>query len=234
MANMEQRIELNGIRVVYTLERKRVKNVNLRVRGGALYVSAPRWIPVSVIEGFLRERADYILGALERTERVSLPCAAGETLPWRGRRLTLVLERAAKSSLRAEGDTLRLALRDPDDAACVERALKKGYRDESERLCAAYLEALLPRFASRGVPRPELRMRAMRSCWGVCHPAKRSVTFNALLAAVPDACIEYVVAHELTHFLHADHSPAFYAVLARVIPDWKARRRALRSWSALL
>ena len=234
MRDMERKIDLNGIAVDYTLERKRVKNVNLRVRGGKVFVSAARWVPLAVIEGFLRERADFILGALERTEKAALPCRDGEELPWRGRRLTLALERASRSSARVEGARLRLALRDPERGESVRRALKKWYRGESERLCLLYLDRLCPQFAAMGVPRPEIRMRAMHACWGSCRPAKKAVTFNAMLAAVPDACIEYVVAHELTHFLHADHSPAFYAALARVIPDWKARRRELRAFAALL
>ena len=234
MKDMERTIKLNGTALAYTLERKQIKNVNLRVRGGRVYVSAPRWIPLAVIEGFLRERADFVLAALERTVKAALPCAGGETLPWRGRTLTLVLERGAKASVRVEGDRLLAVLREPGDEASVRRALEKWYRGESDRLCAAYLERLYPHFAALGVPRPEMRMRTMHAAWGVCHPKKRSVTFNALLASVPDACIEYVVAHELTHFLRADHSSAFYAALARVIPDWKARRKTLRAYSSLL
>ncbi|MBQ3480915.1 MAG: M48 family metallopeptidase [Oscillospiraceae bacterium] len=231
---MERTIDLNGIPTAYTLERKRVKNVNLRVHGGALFVSAPRWIPLAAIESFLRSRADFILGALERTAGTALPCAEGEALFWHGRALTLALGRASRVSLRVEGDVLRLALRAPDDGESVRRALDKCFRAESEALCRAALERLWPRFAALGVPRPEIRMRSMRSCWGNCRPAKRVVTFNARLAAVPEDCVEYVVAHELTHFLHADHSPAFYAALACVIPDWQARRRRLRAFSSVL
>ena len=234
MKNMERIIVLDGKTIEYDLERKRVKNVNLRVRGGKVFVSAPRWIPLAVIEGFLRERADFILGALERTEKALLPCSDGAAIPYRGRTLTLALERASRASLRVEGAVLRAALRTPEDGESVRRALEKWYRGESERLCLYYFERLFPHFAALGVPRPEIRMRAMRSCWGNCRPAKRAVTFNALLAAADDACIEYVVAHELTHFLYADHSPAFYAALAAVIPDWKARRKALRPYAALL
>ncbi len=231
---MERTIDLNGIPTAYTLERKRVKNVNLRVRGGALFVSAPRWVPLAAIESFLRSRAAFILGALARTERTALPRAEGEKLFWHGAALTLALERGPRAAARVEGDALRLALRSPGDGESVRRALDKCFRAESEAICRAALERLWPRFAALGVPRPELRMRSMRSCWGNCRPAKRVVTFNARLAAVPEDCVEYVVAHELTHFLHADHSPAFYAVLARVIPDWKTRRRALRAFSSVL
>ena len=235
MMDMKRTISLNGIPTVYTLERKRVKNVNLRVRGGEVFVSAPRWVPSAMIEGFLRERADFILGALARTERTPFPpCEDGAALPWRGQTLTLALARASRSSARVEGDTLRLCVRDAQSAESVRRALDRWYRAESEALCLAAFDRLYPQFAALGVPRPEIRMRAMRSCWGNCRPAKRVVTFNARLAAVPEDCVEYVVAHELTHFLHADHSPAFYAALARAIPDWKARRRELRAFAALL
>ena len=235
MGDMKRTISLNGIPTVYTLERKRVKNVNLRVRGGEVFVSAPRWVPSAVIEGFLRERADFILGALERTERTPFPpCEDGAPLPWRGRTLTLALGRGSRSSARVEGGVLRLCVRDAQDAEGVRRALDRWYRAESEALCLEAFDRLYPQFAALGVPRPEIRMRAMRSCWGNCRPAKKVVTFNARLAAVPEGCVEYVVAHELTHFLHADHSSAFYAALARVIPDWKVRRRELRAFAALL
>ena len=117
MEDMKRTISLNGIPTAYTLERKRVKNVNLRVRGGEVFVSAPRWVPPAVIDGFLRERADFILGALERTERTPFPpCEDGAALPWRGRTLTLALGRGSRSSARVEGGVLRLCVRDAQDA----------------------------------------------------------------------------------------------------------------------
>ena len=232
---MKRTLHVNGTTLDYSLERKKVKNVNLRVRGGEVFVSAPRWVPLAMIEAFLRERSDYIFDALERTEKSSfLPCSDGEALPFCGRDLTLELGYASRATVEPERDALRVSLRTPEDEESVRRAIEKWYRSESERLCLASFEKLWPHFAALGVPYPEIRMRSMRSCWGNCRPAKRVVTFNARLAAVPESCIDYVVAHELTHFLHADHSPAFYGALARVIPDWKARRKTLRSYAALL
>ena len=232
---MKHTIVLDGRIIPYTLERKRVKNVNLRVRGGELFVSAPRWVPLAVIESFLRSRTGFILGALERAEQSpSLSYEDGAALPYLGRSFTLVLEKAPRSSVRVEGGTLRAALRSPEDPQSVRRVLDKWYRGESERLCRTYCEALYPHFAALGVPRPEIRMRAMRAAWGNCRPRSGVVTFNARLAAVPEDCVEYVVAHELCHFLYADHSAAFYAALARVIPDWKKRRAALRRRASLL
>jgi predicted metal-dependent hydrolase len=232
---MKYLLSLGGTPVEYTLERKRVKNINLRVRGGEVFVSAARWVPRDVIEQFLLSRAGLILRAVEQSapprER---RWVSGERLFYLGRELTLCVEKGSQSRVTAQGDLLRVEVRETGNAERVERALAAWYRAESERLCREACDRLYPRFAPLGVPRPEIRMRAMRSCWGNCRPAKKVVTFNARLAAVPEDCVEYVVAHELTHFLHADHSPAFYAALARVIPDWKARRRELRAFAALL
>lgn len=233
---MKHSIRLGSVVVPYTLERKRVKNINLRVRGGEVFVSAARWVPLGVIESFLASRADYLLAAMARTApREAHRYLPGETFYVLGRPLTLALFKGAGTEIHAEGERLCVTLRAPEDPEAVARALAGWYRAESERLCRTYCARLLPRFAPYGVPQEiEIKMRSMRSCWGNCRPARRLVTFNALLAAVPETSIEYVVAHELTHFLHADHSPAFYAALARVLPDWKPRRAAMKPYGELL
>ena len=85
-----------------------------------------------------------------------------------------------------------------------------------------------PYFEKRGVAFPEIKFRKMKTQWGNCHPMSGVLTFNTRLAYAPTECIEYVVAHELTHFLQPNHSPLFYAELEKVMPDWKARRQRLK------
>lgn len=80
-----------------------------------------------------------------------------------------------------------------------------------------------------GGVRPTLKARRMKTRWGVCMPGKRQITLNLRLAEKPLAAVEYVVVHEYAHFVHCDHSPAFWAVVARILPDYKARRALLRA-----
>lgn len=224
-------VRIGGETLVYTLERKRVKNINLRVkRDGSVCVSAASWVPPRVIDGFVLSRGAFLLRARAQAE----DRRGGAAPRYLGRPLRLVPEKGPRACVRPDGAQLRVALRTPDDAESVRRAVERWYRAESERLCLQAFERLYPQFAALGVPRPEIRMRAMRSAWGNCRPARRVVTFNSMLAAADEACIEYVVAHELAHFLHADHSPAFYAALARVVPDWKARRARLKKLASEL
>ena len=85
-----------------------------------------------------------------------------------------------------------------------------------------------------GVPLPALKLRRMRSQWGNCHWRQGYITLNTALSRCPEELQDYVALHELVHFLHHDHGPGFYGVMDRLMPDWKVRRKLLRSYSAAL
>lgn len=89
-------------------------------------------------------------------------------------------------------------------------------------------EKVYPYFAKQGIPYPKITFRKMVSRWGSCHPQKKVLTFNTNLMYAPKDCILYVVLHEFTHFLQANHSPQFYAELEKVCPDWKNSRKMLK------
>ena len=104
----------------------------------------------------------------------------------------------------------------PDKAAAL--AL---FTQVSERYYPLFADVL-------GGMRPELRVRDMKSRWGVCAPGKRRITLALRLAARPVEQVEYVVLHEYCHFVHPDHQAGFWALMTRLMPDCKERRQALR------
>ena len=100
-------------------------------------------------------------------------------------------------------------------------------------LWRAELERRLPEVAARmgealGVSAPGWQLRSMTSRWGSCTPATKRVRINVALAAYPPTCLDYVVAHELTHLLEPSHGARFHALLARAYPDERAARALLR------
>ena len=94
----------------------------------------------------------------------------------------------------------------------------------SVQLCGA----VYPYFKARGVKYPQIKFRKMVSRWGSCQPTKGILTFNTNLMYAPKECIEYVVAHEFTHFLQANHSDKFYKELEKICPDRKMRQKQLK------
>jgi len=107
-------------------------------------------------------------------------------------------------------------------------------RKECEALLRRSLERVYPLVAPLGVTMPELKLRAMRSQWGNCHWAQGYITLNTALARCPEELRDYVALHELVHFLHRGHGPDFYARMDALMPDWRARRKALRRYGGAL
>lgn len=93
----------------------------------------------------------------------------------------------------------------------------------------ALSDRVYPAFAAAlGGQKPVVKVRDMTSRWGVCMPAKRQITFALRLYNMPPAAQIYVVVHEYCHFLVPNHSPAFWAEVEQLLPDWKARRALLK------
>ena len=99
---------------------------------------------------------------------------------------------------------------------------------ELKELIIGLCREVFPYFEKRGVEFPAIKFRKMVSQWGNCHPTKGVLTFNTNLVYAPIECIKYVVMHEFTHFLQANHSPLFYAELEAICPDYKERRKKLK------
>ncbi len=76
---------------------------------------------------------------------------------------------------------------------------------------------------------PKIKVRNMKSRWGVCHISKKYITLNLQLLSKPMPCIEYVVLHEYAHFIQPNHSKKFWAVVEHYMPDYKERRKLLKS-----
>lgn len=128
-----------------------------------------------------------------------------------------------------------------DRADWIIRALERQGQQEKQPLeqlprpvCIQRLrlavERMYPLVAVFGVEHPQLRLRKMKSQWGNCHYRQGYITLNTALAACPEELQDYVALHELVHFLHPDHGPGFYASMDKLMPDWKERRKKLKSY----
>jgi len=110
---------------------------------------------------------------------------------------------------------------------------RKKYFDESEirSIITDICYRVFPNYEKLGIKYPQIRFRKMVSQWGNCYPKKGVLTFNTNLMYASIKCIEYVVHHEFTHFIHPNHSPEFYLALQKNCPDWKQCRKLLKEIS---
>ena len=81
--------------------------------------------------------------------------------------------------------------------------------------------------AIMGVVPTSVKITAARTRFGSCS-GKNGICFSLYLMQYPEEAIDYVVVHELAHIRHHDHSSAFYAEVAKVMPDYRARMKLLK------
>ena len=80
------------------------------------------------------------------------------------------------------------------------------------------------------IPYPSLTIRKMTSRWGVCNSKLKRVTLNLELIKKDIACLDYVIVHELSHFIHMDHSRSFWKVVGENYPNYKEIRRIMKNY----
>lgn len=231
-------IVLEGIEIQYTLTRKSVKNVNLRIdAAGNVKVSASRRVPVEYIEGFLRQKQELIVNAVRRAEKNSQQkppqaermFADGEQLTILGNRYEIKVVQDRAEHIGFHGEYLQFSVKDPADTHHRELMYEKWLRTYRLEVYEAICHQVHEKFRHYGVEYPVIKVRRMTSRWGSCQPCKGVVTLNSRLIETPPGCIEYVVMHEFCHFIHPDHSKAFHALMTSLMPDWRQRKALLNA-----
>ncbi len=219
-----------------------VKHINLRMHpDGTLRVSSPQRVTEAQLRNLLAEKMDFIASARERLRRAAEEKAnAAQTLEDGGTVQILgvpyTVRRMAKSCPVALDDRNKMLILSGDTPEERQAQLEALLLRAAPARLTPMFRALnrrfrtLPGFPAQDIP---VRFRRMKSRWGSCRvdPAGTdyAITLNSRLLLYPPACAEYVMVHELAHILQPDHSPAFYAVVASVMPDWQERRALLRT-----
>lgn len=231
---MLRTVEADGNAISYTLERKPVKNINLRIRADqCVYVSAPKDVAAKMVDAFVVEKSAYILRALKKFKDKNRETVSenkfvnGETVKFLGRNLRLKVKNASRSKVESDESYVTLYVKDVQDADLKKRVLETWLRKKCKDEITAICKKVYPQVKKYGVVFPEIQLREMVSRWGSCSPKKGFMTFNTALIAMPVSCIEYVVTHEFTHFLYPNHSKKFYQQLATFMPDWEERKKRL-------
>lgn len=231
---MLRTVVVEGKFIGYMLERKPVKNINLRIRADqCVYVSAPKDVAAKMVDAFVVEKSAYILRALKKFKDKNRETVSenkfvnGETVKFLGRNLRLKIKNASRSKVESDESYVTLYVKDVQDADLKKRVLETWLRKKCKDEITAICKKVYPQVKKYGVAFPEIQLREMVSRWGSCSPKKGFMTFNTALIAMPVSCIEYVVTHEFTHFLYPNHSKKFYQQLATFMPDWEVRKKRL-------
>lgn len=232
---MIKHINLLDREIEYDLQRKRVKNINLRIKHDkSITVSANPRVSESRIERFILEKKIFILRALEKYDKmqVSLPKPTqyiyGETVKVFGRDLTLKVFPSNKNCVEKNEEFIKLYVKDVNNLSLKKKVLDKWLCEQIKEIVTNICENVYPLFKKYCGDFPIIKFRKMVSRWGSCHTTKKILTFNYALINAPIECVEYVVYHEFTHFIEPNHSKKFYMALSKFLPNYKEKKKELK------
>lgn len=231
---VESRTVLLGQRLVpYSLRRSRRRSLGMLIDARGLTVSIPLHCGLHETEAFLRSRAGWISEKLaewqSRPQAVAVQVADGMQISVLGAPCQVRVLPGANKTQWFEGlpsKELRVLVRPGADPKPI---MLRGL----QRYALGYFRGRLEEFTwglqqiAPHISLPALHLTNARTRWGSCS-TRSGIRLNWRLIHVPNALIDYVVAHELAHLLEMNHSPRFWAVVEQLYPGFEEARDALR------
>ena len=224
---------LAGRAVEFRFERRRRRTIGIKVTEHGLSVAAPLRAPWREVEGFLHEKADWILEKLDQRAAAGTPHTifgeSGETLPLHGQEVALVVSQSERA-VNLVGGELHLGIPEPHRRGAVRALLLRWLKSRA-------LDALAPRvahYAARvSLPPPPLKLSNARAQWGVCMSSGRIRLSWRLVHLAPELA-DYVVAHEVAHLVELNHSERFWALVEWLYPHWREARERIEHDAATI
>jgi predicted metal-dependent hydrolase len=188
--------------------------------GGEVRVSMPRWGRTEEALAFARARADWLARQLDAVPETAA-LGHGAVIRFRGAEARIAHDPALPRKVRLDGEALLIG--GPAETLCAR--LRRWLEGEARALMTADLAHYC---AAIGRDPPRLALSNARRRWGSCAP-DGSIRVNWRLVMAPEDVRRSVVAHEVAHLVHFDHSPRFHALLGDLFEgDVAAANRWLR------
>ena len=110
-----------------------------------------------------------------------------------------------------------------------QKKLDKWYKDTMKSKFLERLEYNYNKF-DENIPFPSLKIREMKTRWGVCNIKTKTITLNSLLFRENIEKIDYVIIHELSHLIHFNHSKSFWNLVSKYCSNYKEIRKSLKEY----
>lgn len=226
----------NNKEIEVTLIRKNVKNINLRVKeSGEIIVTANKDIDEEYIIDFLKRKMNWIIKHRDNfDERKKLKVKRENLIKennimFLGNIYKINGVKSNKEYVKFGINDIYVFLENKEDINRLQSLLDKWYKEKTLEVFSKVYSKMFKKFRRYNIPHVEIRVRKMKTRWGSCNPYKKRITLNSELITRNIECIEFVMAHELAHLVHANHSKDFYRVLEDIMPDWKEKKEILGS-----
>lgn len=206
-------IEKKQYEVIIT--RKNNKNTYIRVKNDLkIYVTTSYFVTNNQIRKLLDRNYEY----LEKTiSKMNILIEKEESFYYLGKKYDVII----MPTKEIEFINNKIYIED-------RKKLDKWINEKIKTIFKERLEFLYSNF-NENIPYPKLKIRKMKTRWGVCNRRDNSVTLNSELIRYDLNKLDYVIIHELSHFIHFNHSKKFWDLVSEYCPNYKIIRKELKN-----
>ena len=214
----------------YTITKKKIKNFIIRIYPDLrIAVSVPLHAGSKDIENFIQSKKEWIETTLNKIEM-----AKKNKNNFKKNTMKILGKDVEKKII--ESDLERIRLTDTSvyiyskniDNAGIDKKLFEWKFEELKSILEEYL-GKYTKLLNTNIN--YYQIKKIFSAWGIYHKKENYITFNFDLIEKDIKCIEYVVLHELCHIFYMNHQKDFWALVEKYMPDYKIRRKNLKSFS---
>lgn len=223
----------SGKSIFVKIDRKHMKTCRLKVYPDqSVHFSVPNSVPGEWITKYLNQKSEWIEQKIDLFAETTGYASTNEirngfSIRMFGEDLLFSVSESSKNYIYREGRNICIGNNNPNDQVNLMSQFETWWRKESLAFLEKRIKEYYPIIKKYGKPLPKIQLRKMRTLWGSCSINRGVITFNQYLIKAKPACIDYVVLHELVHFIYPNHSKQFYDFLSIYMPDWKMRKKAL-------
>lgn len=211
--------------------RKDIKNIHLAVYppNGRVRVASPLDVRDETLRLFMISKLVWIRRQqrkfLQQERESKREYLSRESHYLFGKRYLLKLAfHEGPPAIELKGQSIIMYVRESLSAQKRHQVFKDWHRSELQKI----IPKLLAKWEQKiGVQAKKCEIRQMKTLWGACSPAKGHIRLNLELAKKPIPCIEYIIAHELTHLHERHHNKRFLKLMDEYMPKWRMHRDEL-------
>lgn len=219
---------------------KKIRHTYIRInQDRSLLVSAPLHADDKHINAVIDKFYNNILHKQQLVEQLTqqhqqdILFQNGDKISYLGQSYCLQIISAKHNYLAFNGDTCVLNVKDVSTEYKT-AVLQAEYKRLGIKVCTELLQQRFTYFAVLGYKLPRLSLKVMRTRWGSYSVAVNKVNLNLALIKLEPKLIDYVVVHELCHIIEQNHSSRFYALMNKILPNWKELKKELNLFSIIL
>ena len=218
----------------YEVHRKKVKNINLRIRPNMeIYISAPMNLHSDYIENFIRSKEKWIKQVLQKIEDAKqnqLPSQylSGEKHKYLGKEYELEVKQGNSNRVSIkEGKIILTVISNIfENSDEKKKVMEKWYFENAQKV---FVNAIQKWLEILDESIEKLSIKPMKSRWGSCNYVKRYINLNTELIKRTQFEIEYIILHELTHLKYPNHGKGFYRYIENYMPNYKMAEKMLNA-----